>query len=433
MGQVTTIIDPADGKLLLMLVVEGMSQTNIGSVYVRDGAGGPILTDLRPLMQTRQLDQYAWLLFVPDLPVPPSVAEVMAAGNAFISVATSAHPDGEIVGALTPTANSSSYQVQLQPGWNVVANQLSTGSNSLGEVLPSVPPGSVFYQWNASNQTYTASTFDPDFGGWDNPSLNLRPGEGGFVKNSTSSPFTVTFVGEVQTPHLPLSLPPGQLALVARQIPAPATYEQITGLAPADGTKLYRYDPALQVQPFSLTNWQAYTFSQGQWTPGTPSVGIGEPVFIQVPTNSEPIRPSLSIQGQGSNVVVSLSGSGILQSADQLGSSLADTPWTRFSNLNPWVEPLGAGTRFYSAMSQDKWPWKNLIRNPNGRLGFASGGGGFTEIPFDEWSIIKVPPGGFDVQGIDPVTKKVFKTYHLRDLNGDGVFSGAGEVTTTTP
>lgn len=433
MGQVTTIVDPAEGKLLLMLVVEGM--TNIVNLHVRNGAGGPIVTDLRPLMQTRQLDQYACLFYVPNMPISPAVAQVLASGNAVISVPTANHPDGQIVGTLrvVPT-DVFSYDIALRPGWNVIANQLKRGSNTLAEVLPSVPPGSTFYRFDANTQSYSFSTFDPDFG-WDNPTLSFAPGEGGFLQNPSASPFTVTFFGETVTPRLPLSPPQNQLYFGASQIPAPATFEEILGYPPVEGTRLYRYDSALQGDAFSLSNWFGYAFSQGQWTPGAPVVGVGEGVLVQVPGIIEP-GPTLSIQRQGGNMVVSSSASAILQSMDQLGSSHA-TRWTRFSNLNPWVVPIEAGAKFFSATARVGWDVNgdgnnDLIKGGNGRLAYAVGGGAFQEIPCDNWHLIDVagPPAGFDVQCIDPATGTVTNTHHLRDVNGNGVF-GAGEVTTT--
>src|SRR5262249_50987969 len=63
------------------------------------------------------------------------------------------------------------YSLQLRPGWNVLANQLSRGSNTLAEVLPSVPAFSEFGYWDAAALRYVVSIFDPDFGGCDVPAL----------------------------------------------------------------------------------------------------------------------------------------------------------------------------------------------------------------------------------------------------------------------
>ncbi|MBC8001495.1 MAG: hypothetical protein H7X97_02810, partial [Opitutaceae bacterium] len=145
------------------------------------------------------------------------------------------------------------------------------------------------------------------------------------------------------------------------------------------------------------------------------------------------VSSSVSIQSQGQNVIVGLSGPGILQSADELGSSTATTRWTRFSNMNPLVEPATAGQRFYSAATIVGWDFDgdgndDLVRTPDG-LGYDVGGGDFVEIAAGNWMIEPVA-GGFDVMVIDGAGV-VVKTYHLRDLNNDGDFSEAGEVTTT--
>lgn len=301
-GELLTSVDPVAGRLLLLLVVEGVSPTNFSNVYLRDGAAGPMLIDLRPLMQMRRLDANALAFAIPDMVIPPNVVQVMASGNAYLEAITTAHPDGRLVGALTVMPTAASYQVQLQPGWNVIANQLSRGSNTLAEVLPVMPTGSVFYKWNAASQTYSSSTFDPELGGWDNPSLSLAPGEGGFVLNVDVLPVSTSFTGEPITSQLPLNLPPGQLTLVAAQTPTPTTYEQIVGLPPSEGTVLYRYDSALRGDPRNLSEWQPYAFSSGQWTPATPTISVGEPVFIQIARPDA--GPSFILQPQSQVVAV---------------------------------------------------------------------------------------------------------------------------------
>src|SRR5439155_11125509 len=115
---------------------------------------------LRPLMQMQQLDANCLVLTITNSAVATNVAQVMASGNAWIEARTTAHPDGKFVGALTAIPATSSYQVQIQPGWNVIANQLSRGSNTIAEVLPAVPAGSEFYRWNVNSPGYTVSSFD---------------------------------------------------------------------------------------------------------------------------------------------------------------------------------------------------------------------------------------------------------------------------------
>ena len=158
--------------------------------------------------------------------------------------------------------------------------------------------------------------------------------------------------------------------------------------------------------------------------------------FLEVQTSAHPdgkIVGSISsdaeskpgIQMQGGNVLVTRNGPGYLQCAGQLGQ------WNRFASVNPLVETTVA-QRFYSTATLPGWDFDgdgkdDLIRTGGG-LGYDVGGGSFVHIPGVNW-IIDVKPNGFDVKIYDGEGNLV-KTYTLRDLNGDGDFSEAGEVVT---
>jgi hypothetical protein len=104
--------------------------------------------------------------------------------------------------------------VTLQPGYNLIANQLdnsANGGNGITLVLTNETPtiadgsadGSTVFKWNPGTQQFTANdTYYSFLGGWvDNgfsPSTTtVAPGEAFFFQNLKASPITLTLVGTV--------------------------------------------------------------------------------------------------------------------------------------------------------------------------------------------------------------------------------------------
>jgi hypothetical protein len=108
LGQLLTMVntDPANPRISLMAIVDGMHGSVIQNAYLRQGQNGPILMDLLPMMQLQQMGQYDSLLTIKEAALPQHVVQTIAAGNAYVSVGfpASVHPDGAIVGAISPVA-----------------------------------------------------------------------------------------------------------------------------------------------------------------------------------------------------------------------------------------------------------------------------------------------------------------------------------------
>lgn len=122
-----------------------------------------------------------------------------------------------VVGSLTPT----SYDVAIDPG-RLIANQLDRGNNTLYEIMPNVPPGTLLYKFNNVSQSYEVAIFDELDLMWMPfqpalPSLTLSPGEGAFLLSPTS--FTLTFTGVPHVPVLPVVMQPNLAYLLARRRP----------------------------------------------------------------------------------------------------------------------------------------------------------------------------------------------------------------------
>ena len=87
------------------------------------------------------------------------------------------------------------------PGFSIVANPLNTTNNTVVSLIPTPPVGSKVYKFvGGVFQIATFGYFDDngDFQtAWDNPALNLAPGDGVWFKNSAVTNHTITWVGEV--------------------------------------------------------------------------------------------------------------------------------------------------------------------------------------------------------------------------------------------
>lgn len=152
----------------------------------------------------------------------------------------------------------------------LIANQLNTTNNTIGSLLPSVPPGTQLFKYGPGG--WVAYTFDEfDLVWTPDGNATLNPGEGAFIKNNTSQPLTVTFVGEV---------PQGQLVN-----PIPAGYSVRSSIVPQAGAlpdlnfpaqpgdQVFKYTPG--------TGYTSYTFDEFDlvWTPSNPQVNVGEAFF----------------------------------------------------------------------------------------------------------------------------------------------------------
>src|ERR1035438_4620491 len=154
---------------------------------------------------------------------------------------------------------------------NLIANQLDHGSNTLDEVMPSVPGGSVLYKYNNPSGTWSQASFLDGYGWLTVPSgsgsMTLSPGEGAFFQSPTN--FTLTFTGHPHVPVLPVPIPNGAIYLLSRQTNDIGNYTNIVGIAPTNGATLYRW---------SGSNYISYSFASGAWAPSEPAAAVGEAV-----------------------------------------------------------------------------------------------------------------------------------------------------------
>jgi hypothetical protein len=165
------------------------------------------------------------------------------------------------------SANTVGYvqRVVTAGGTVAIANQFLRADNSVADILPNVPNFTYLYKWIGQN--WEINTFF--FGEWDNPSMNLLPGEGMLL--SSGEAYTATFVGSVPEGTLVVPLTSGY-TFAASKVPQGG---DVTGL----GVALNNFD---NIQIRNGSGYDTYTYAFGDWDPSTPIVLAGEPFFTNL-------------------------------------------------------------------------------------------------------------------------------------------------------
>lgn len=110
------------------------------------------------------------------------------------------------------------YTLNLVPGFNLIANQMNNGGNTLNDIMPAttpLPDGANLLKWDAGLQSFQANA-DLFFvgagwidGGTGGPSTTvLAPGEGAFIEVGEAC--SVVLVGDVPEGTLTRNLVAGQ-------------------------------------------------------------------------------------------------------------------------------------------------------------------------------------------------------------------------------
>ncbi|PWU21672.1 MAG: hypothetical protein C5B50_01135, partial [Verrucomicrobia bacterium] len=228
------------------------------------------------------------------------------AGAYFASVSSPAETTNSTTATLTvipfqPPPPPPSYTIAIHTGKNLIANQLNQGGNTLNEIMPAVPNGTVLSKYVNSAGVWVQATFSSG-SGWAPGNLSLSPGEGAFLASPTN--FNLVLTGTPQTTVSPVSIPNNVAYLLSRQTNDVAHYKDITGFDPIAGAKLYRW---------TNSSYSVYTFDGTSWSGGTaPTVAVGESVWIAPNggTNGTPVDvpAAPTIISQPTSVTVGLGG-----------------------------------------------------------------------------------------------------------------------------
>jgi hypothetical protein len=149
----------------------------------------------------------------------------------------------------------------LVSGFNLIANPLDNGTNTLGSLFPNATIGDSAYAF--VNGAFSISTY---LGTW-SPDLTLLPGNGIFYLASAAA--TNTFVGNVMTGNLSNPIPSG-FSIKSSQAPVSDTLANLQFPANIGDTVYYFRGGAYVISTFL-----------GTWSPDL-SPAVGEAFWAQV-------------------------------------------------------------------------------------------------------------------------------------------------------
>jgi autotransporter-associated beta strand protein len=182
-----------------------------------------------------------------------------------------------------------SYTITIPAGaCSLIANQLDNpGGNTLANLIPSLPCEAYLMKFDNGSYSWITNDYLPALG-WANPTITLNPGEGAFLCSCCATNFEITFTG-LPRAEVAVNIPNGRCYLLSRQVPAPGTYDTITGFAPVGGAMAYTWNgvyTAYYFDPDDLT-----------WYPSAPTTPIGGAMWISpsgapVPTMPDVLCPT---------------------------------------------------------------------------------------------------------------------------------------------
>lgn len=171
---------------------------------------------------------------------------------------------------------SLSYALNLQPGWNAIANPLEVGSNRVSDLFPVVPGGSMLAKFNANTGGFESNEFDEVGQAWvidGGFAGTLHPGEGAFFYLPPGSPGLQLNISGLKRDPIPLVNAQPGLNLVGCQSTGPCSFEELMGFTPEPGDAVYFFDQAdpnfpgpgtaSRVSRFTATGWDVVPLIAG--------------------------------------------------------------------------------------------------------------------------------------------------------------------------
>jgi hypothetical protein len=156
------------------------------------------------------------------------------------------------------------------PGFSMIANQLSSGTNTIGAIFPNPPAGSKVFKFNGSG--FDTFEYFSGLGWFPNGNATLNPGEGCFFRNPTATALTNTVVGSVAGGTVQLN---AGFTIASSVIPQQGLVTSDLRIPTADGDKIFRFNN-------SNNSYDVFQFFQllGGWFPSEPTVTVGESFFV---------------------------------------------------------------------------------------------------------------------------------------------------------
>jgi hypothetical protein len=159
--------------------------------------------------------------------------------------------------------------VDVPKGLSMIANPLKAATNTIAALFATAPDGTTIYKYDGAS--FSINTFD--LGEWGRPDDTLIPGEGAFIRNTSTAAFQVTFVGEVSQGALTHPIPQG-LSIQSSEVPQSAKVATDLAFPATDGDTIYQYDNAAGA-------YVIHTLDLGEWSSGEPVPKVGESFFVR--------------------------------------------------------------------------------------------------------------------------------------------------------
>lgn len=173
------------------------------------------------------------------------------------------------------------YSLQVQPGFNSIANHLNRSNNALKVVIPDPPDNSQLYKWNAGSQSYrdVAEFIGGDWFSSDPNALYLHPGEGAFLYVNQNA--NLNFSGDIAQFTLPRPLLLGY-NFVSAHLPRAMHFAELFGFLPQTGDHVYLFDNPFIASPDSLDQNASsiHKFTAQGWDSAPPIFKRGRSAFV---------------------------------------------------------------------------------------------------------------------------------------------------------
>jgi hypothetical protein len=162
----------------------------------------------------------------------------------------------------------------------LISNPLDAGqgNNTIANLFKGVPDGTQVYKYTGT--TFVVATYDSldgAFGPADAANTTVVPGEGVFVRNTSTSDLTVTFVGEVPQGTLNNAYPAG-LSIRSSMVPQAGTAAEL-GFQGKDGDQINQFDPA--TQSYYVSTFDSLNPPGQEWGPALKQLAVGEAFFLR--------------------------------------------------------------------------------------------------------------------------------------------------------
>jgi len=173
--------------------------------------------------------------------------------------------------------------VTLQPGFNMVADQLQSGTNTIGSLLNDATgqyDHMTVFKWTGTGfQSDTANSATSPFAdNWiNNGVITLNPGEAAWIKWTNTTPATITFVGTVPQGTLNTTIAgPSAFSMISSQVPQAGDLATDLGFTNFNqGDAMYVFNPTNQ--SYKVFNYNTNTGNSGFG--GNFTSGTGDPIL----------------------------------------------------------------------------------------------------------------------------------------------------------